>query len=159
MKTKTILKTTFLFTLLIFLLKSCGPHYNKTIDLADRIEVISYKSVHECDSTKDDESVKLEHAEPKCIEEKIVLSKEEFIDIKKVLFEHAILKGSCEVNDCYEPRHSVLFYKDNKRIAYVDICFVCAQSRGERIGCLTFKRSKEIQTYFKSLGIKYGLKE
>lgn len=152
------MKTALILISVIFLLKSCGAPYNKTIDLADKIEVISYQSVHECDSTKDDESVKSGHAEPKCIQEKITLPNEKFAEIKKVLFEHAILNTTCVTNDCYEPRHSVIFYKENKRIAYVDICFACAQSRGERIGCLTFKRSEEIQTYFKSLGIKYGFK-
>jgi len=153
------LKSVLILISAILLLKSCGTSYNKTIDFADRIEVLSYQTVYECDSTKDDESVKSGHAEPKCIQEKINLGNEKFAEIKKVLFEHAILNTSCTVNDCYEPRHSVVFYKENKRIAYVDICFECAQSRGEPIGCLTLKRSKEIQTYFKSLGIKYGLKE
>lgn len=150
-------KLTILFFPIVFILISCSRRSNN-IDKADKVEVISYESEYECDSTKNNESFSTGPVNPKCIHDKIILEGDKIDEINSILFDNADNSGMCERNDCYEPRHSVIFYSKGERVAYVDICLRCRQSRGENIGCLTFERLDEIESYLKKIGITYGFK-
>jgi len=63
---------------------------------------------------------------------------------------------------CYEPRNAILFLdKDKKVIAYIELCFDCAQylerSGKMKIGEFCDEKFKRIKDIFERSGITYGL--
>ena len=56
---------------------------------------------------------------------------------------------------CYEPRHLIEFYKQEKRIAFIEICFECNRdyTQGLPIANLCNASNKDIKIFFNKIGL------
>jgi hypothetical protein len=64
-------------------------------------------------------------------------------------------KGSDEPKKCYEPYHLVRFYKNEKEVASIEICFGCSLSRSYGINTSPCDASvSDIASFFNEVGLK-----
>lgn len=62
--------------------------------------------------------------------------------------------------DCYSPNHSIIFYKDTKAIAFLELCFMCSGSRQSKnidFGEMCDEKWCILQHFFKSNKVDYAL--
>lgn len=67
--------------------------------------------------------------------------------------------GAMIVAACYVPRHSIVFYKGKKAIAFLELCLECghANTNDTNFGDFCYGKMDLFEKYFKSIGIKEGL--
>lgn len=90
----------------------------------------------------------------KYLRNKIVLNELQFLKLKKKLIK---TKDKIEERaDCYDPRHIIVFYKENEEIlGYVEICFSCINTKSsENLKFLEDKMLFQCEL-FKEFGITY----
>lgn len=114
----------------IFIL-SCNEKEKKTSDFLkryDKIRLISYNTHRDVYSSKYD--LKIENDTIKIPEvefvDNVILEKQFSEKIAEVLLS---TEDKCLLADCYNPRHLLLFYKQNKIVDFYEFCAECGGSR------------------------------
>jgi hypothetical protein len=110
---------------------SCSKKDNKSSEFLkkyDKIRLISYNTHRDVYSS---------NYEPKIENDTVKIPNIKFIDnvildkyfaekITEVLFSE---ENECVLADCYNPRHIILFYKQNKLVDFYEFCAECGGSR------------------------------
>jgi len=132
---------------------------------ADKIEVISYPVRHKWDTIRNDghhqelnylvkdQKLMVDEA---YIKEKRVLTE----DAKKLLFEFLFEDRGNNQSDvaCFNPRHSILFYREDKIIAFMEVCLECGNADSDfkyKYENLNYETIGELESIFNEAGIKY----
>lgn len=93
-------------------------------------------------------------------QEKIALSKQAIDELTDIFYNYSEPDfGS--VGLCYNPRHAIIFYRDNKPFAAVEICFECGRTETYpdmiSMDASCSKRWEALKKFFEKQGIKYGM--
>jgi hypothetical protein len=131
-------------------------------DESDKIEIISYQGVVERPSDFNvivDGKVIVPN-----IKETITLDQTKTDSLFSILFDYRTKRMGDGIitQACYVPRHSIVFYKNEIAIAYIEICFQCERyETSENLGfySLDFCSDKwcMLLKYFKWVGINQEL--
>lgn len=151
-----------------------GCTYNKTdknpentypFDESDKIELVSYDTRR--DSYSNDELIqdgefKFSKTAFTKIRQRIQLNKNQKDSLFSILFNYKkIRQGNVEpVADCYNPRHSIIFHKGGRAIAFLEICFECNGTRMTKyldFGEFCEEKWCTLQKFFKVNGADFGL--
>ena len=122
---------------------------------ADKIEIISYPVRR--DNLK---SLLAKGATMKEVKERIVLNQVQSDSIFSIFSNYSSKKEGRDVAACFDPRHSILFYKKKKVFAAIEICFTCNQiihTPRVNVGILCDNKLNLLRDLFGQFGIKYGL--
>jgi hypothetical protein len=135
---------------------------------ADKIEIISYDStsarsffggrINRNGSLHDSLS-------QNGIRERVVLYTGQIDTIYSILYDYKFSNDNTleESAACYNPRHAILFYKANKLIEYLEICFECQRiefvDRRSNFGIMCDDKWCYLIEYFKKCGIKSNFSE
>lgn len=127
---------------------------------ADKIEIVSYpmrKSAYMNSRLIVDNKFIVEG-----IEDRIKLKGPQIDTLFSILFDYKLKsdKYGMPTADCYSPRHSILFYKDNKAFAFYEICFDCGgtrQTKDINFGEFCTEKTCKLQKFFRSVGVKHEI--
>jgi len=147
------------FFSLLILVFSCKEKENKTSDFLkkyDKIRLISYNTHRDVYSTKYELSIENDTVQIPNIKiiDNIVLDKYFSEKIAEVLLS---TEDECLMDDCYNPRHIILFYKQNKIIDYYEFCAECGgsvQSKNINFPELCADKGDRIIEIFKEMKLK-----
>ena len=126
MRIKNFLLYSFFFLQVLSCTNKKEERYNETFLFAkaDEIEILSYPNRNDWDSNGeviDNGKVKLDQ---KRIVQRIMITKLQSEKLFDILYNFSCKDQ--EVNAaCYEPRHSIIFYKKKKAFAFIEICLDC----------------------------------
>lgn len=150
----------FLIAILFLGLFSCSK-LNKleyeSFDKYDKIRLVSY-SEHRKEAEKTD-IIKL-------VNDSIEIPKVQIIDniVLDNLFSDKILKilsskdyKDCSYADCYQPRHVLLFYKNNSIVDFYEFCASCGgsrQSKGIKVSDICSEQGIQLVKVFKEMKLK-----
>jgi hypothetical protein len=134
------------------------PANTYPFNAADRIEIVSYDSRNDTA----DNLIRDGRFTVNDIHELIVLNKPQTDSLFSLLYDYERNKNAEPVRyaDCYNPKHSVVFYKEGKAIAFWEICLECGgQRQSANTGFENFchENSCEVQHFFVKAGIKNGI--
>lgn len=127
----------------------------------DKIELVSYSPRLNSYSDLDliiDDKFKLSY-----IKQRIALGKPQADSLLSILYNikpSPIGTDTTGVADCYNPRHSILFYKGSKAIAFFEVCFECGgtrQSKGVDFGLFCPEKLCMLQRFFKANKADFGI--
>ena len=129
-------------------------------DQSDKVELISYQP--RCDGFENMELIVNGRFSVKDIQERIELKEEQIDSLFSLLYNYKTGKSSniYAVTDCYTPRHSIVFYKQEKAIAFIEICFECGQikySNGIEAGELCDEKWCKWWKFLQSNNIHFGM--
>ena len=122
----------------------------------DKVRLLSYN--HHRDVYRGKNEITISHNE-------IKIDSVEFVDDiilnekYKRKISNAITKetGECSVADCYNPRHLLVFYKNEKPIGYYEFCAECGgsrQSKGIMMPSICSEQGDALIEVFKELKLK-----
>lgn len=127
---------------------------------ADKIVIYSYKSR---DSASLGEKL-IVHGKftLKNFKETVVLNQLQKDSLFSLLYNYKTRYDDCSgitASACYVPRHSIVFYKDKRAIAFLELCLECGQENANNtdFGNFCYGKMDLFEKYFKSIGIKEGL--
>jgi hypothetical protein len=92
------------------------------------------------------------------IQEKVVLDAEAIKNLSNLLYNYNTIDGNSIANDCYDPHHAILFYKKDKAIAFLEVCFSCTNIRSSEnvvFEGFCLEKYKKLKNFIDSVGIKY----
>lgn len=95
--------------------------------------------------------------------ENIKLSAKQKKQLFKLLHHYQVTESYCATDEvmCYQPRHVILFYKDNKVIDFLEICFECHKSVFSNKAFDEVFKCREkydlLKVFFSKIGIKLYL--
>ncbi len=110
---------------------SCNKKENKNskfLKKYDKIRLISYNTHRDVYRTKYEPKIENDTIKIPNIKfiDNIILNKHFAEKITDVLFSE---ENECIMADCYNPRHIILFYKNNKLVDFYEFCAECGGSR------------------------------
>ena len=129
----------------------------ESFDKYDKIRLVSY-SEHRKEAEKTD-IIKL-------VNDSIEIPKVQIIDnvVLDNLFSDKILKilsskdyNDCSYADCYQPRHILLFYKNNSIVDFYEFCASCGgsrQSKGIKVSDICSEQGIQLIKVFKEMKLK-----
>lgn len=127
---------------------------------SDKVELVSY----ECrkDSYSDDNLISGDKFTVDNIKQRVSLGKSQRDSIFSILYNYKPSPVGLDTlqADCYNPRHSIVFYEKSKAIAFFEICFECGgtrQSKGVDFGQFCPEKMCMLQTFFKTNGADFGV--
>jgi hypothetical protein len=127
---------------------------------SDKVELVSY----ECrrDSYSNDNLIFNEQFSVVNIKQRVSLGKSQQDSVFSILYNYKPLPVGLDTlqADCYNPRHSIVFYEKSKAIAFFEICFECGgtrQSKGVDFGQFCPEKMCMLQTFFKTNGADFGV--
>jgi len=146
-----------------------GCIYNKTekkpestipFDKSDKVELVSYSARR--DGYSNDELIQDGKFTVKEIKQRIKLNKMQIDSLFSILYNSKkIRQGNNEsVADCYNPRHSVVFYQNGRGTAFLEVCFECCGKRttkGLDFGEFCDEKWCTLQRFFEVNKADYGL--
>jgi hypothetical protein len=126
----------------------------------DRVELVSY----ECrkDSYSNDNLIRNDKFMVADIAQRVSLGQSQRDSIFSILNNYRPSPVGLDTleADCYNPRHSIVFYEKTKAIAFFEICFECGgtrQSPGADFGHFCPEKACMLQNFFKSNGADLGI--
>ena len=127
-------KLFYIFILLSIFVISCNEKENVTSEFLkryDKIRLVSYNQHRDVYRSKKELKIENDTIEIPNIEfiDNIILDKYYSRKIAEVLFS---TEKECLVADCYNPRHILLFYKNNKIVDFYEFCAECGGSRNSK---------------------------
>lgn len=148
-----------LFSFLFLIIASSCDKKNKTsefLEKYDEIRLISYnthRDVYNSDYELiiENDSVKIPNIKPV---DNIILNKYYSEKIIEVLITD---EKKCVLADCYNPRHLILFYKQNKIVDFYEFCTECGgsrQSKNIKFPDICRDKGFKIITIFKEMKLK-----
>ena len=149
-----------LFFCFLLFITACSKIDNTQVESFnkyDKVRLLSYDSHRKVDSKEDYLWIKNDTLIiPKVkIIDNVVLSHEYKNQIINILCSHDY--KNCSMADCYNPRHILLFYKNNKLIDYYEFCASCGgstQSLGINIPSICMEQGQELIKIFKEMKLK-----
>lgn len=130
---------------------------------SDRIELVGYEArsrlmkVHYNELIKDGKFVAPD------IHQRVTLSKSKADSLFSILYNFTprfIPEGPVPVPDCYNPHHAVVFYKNEKAFAFLEICFTCSQTRqtkGVDVGFFCLSKYCILERFFIENKVDYRI--
>lgn len=127
---------------------------------ADKIEIVYYPFRE--DSYTNNELIKDNQFTVKNIKERIILNANQKEELFSILYDYTTKSEKFYVDstpaDCYNPRHSIIFYSGDKVISYLEVCLECGGYKANSgFGNFCSDKYCMLQHYFKSSGIKNGI--
>lgn len=131
------------------------------VSSTDKIELVSYSSrpnSYTDTSLIVDGKFKVEY-----IKQRVTLDKAQTDSLLSILYNvkpFPIGIDTTGLADCYNPRHSILFNKGNKTIAFLEVCFECGgtrQSKGVDFGQFCSEKMCMLQRFFKANKADFGI--
>src|SRR5688572_10634143 len=129
-------------------------------NVSDKVELVSY----ECrkDSYSNDNLISSNKFAVDNVKQRVSLDKSQRDSIFSILYNYKPLPVGVDTlqADCYNPRHSIVFYEKSKAIAFFEICFECGrtrQSKGVDFGQFCPEKMCMLQTFFKVNGADFGV--
>jgi hypothetical protein len=127
---------------------------------ADRIEIVSYP--YKRNDFRNDKLIVDNKFIIKGIEERIRLNSAQMDTLFSILFDYKtkVQNSPIPVADCYNPRHSILFYKDKNPFAFLEVCLECGGTRKSEntdFGVFCMGKMCLLQQFFLKIGIKGGI--
>lgn len=135
-------------------------------NISDKIKVISYKDYNVVAVTEKSSEI---YVPDSVIEngkvvvpniyETITLNSQQIDSLYSILFNYKTKREGnvTTAMSCYVPRHSIIFYKKNKPIAFIEICFECEKIKKSNVIPYYFDFCSDkwcmLQNYFKWIGI------
>lgn len=119
---------------------------------ADKIVVVNYP--YRKDSYTNDNLIVNDSFIVKGISKVVTIENRQIDTLFSILYDYEGNAGFAA--DCYNPRHSVIFYKDNKAIAFFEVCLECGgfrKSKNANFGNFCDETICRFQKFFKELGI------
>lgn len=135
------------------------PEMDKTFPFSetDKVEVVSFNHM---DFSADEKSYDIVDGKlpfnDNIIKERIVLTEKQRNILFNLLHTDDCTEGIYEY-DCYMPQHRIIFYNDDKIIAFLEVCLQCAgsvASKNFETATLCEAKINEFGDFFKSIGIK-----
>jgi len=129
-------------------------------DQADKIEIVSYPV--RSDAYSNDKLIVDSSFVVKGIKDRIVLTTQQSDSLFSILFDYKTKREGSVVPDadCYNPRHSIIFYHRTKPIAFLEVCLECGGTRHSKdtnFGVFCDDKMCMLQKFFKSIGVKNGI--
>jgi hypothetical protein len=124
---------------------------------ADKIEVISFSNGEGAVLEIENDAFKLKDAKvrKRSIKEQVVLKKQEIKNLFSILYNYNTKDSSSIATDCYDPHHAILFYKSDKAIDFLEVCFHCKNIRNsekESFDGFCAKKYDKLGHFIKQLG-------
>ncbi|MCK6607609.1 MAG: hypothetical protein L6Q46_04800 [Flavobacterium sp.] len=149
-----------LFFCFLLFITACSKIDNTQVESFnkyDKVRLLSYDSHRKVYSKEDYLWIKNDTLIiPKVkIIDNVILSKEYKKQIINVLCSYD--NKNCSMADCYNPRHILLFYRNNKVVDYYEFCASCGgstQSRGMKIPSICTEQGQELIKIFKKMKLK-----
>lgn len=91
--------------------------------------------------------------------EEIVLSRSQKDSLHSILFNYTS-EIPANAMDCYNPRHSIVFYENDVPKAFLEVCFECQKmvsTPGMDFGVICEDKMCILEGFFKNAGVKSGL--
>lgn len=136
---------------------------NKFFESIDKVKLISYPSRTSWKRNKhepfDYSSKKEVIVQKDKIIDDVILKKSDLNSILTIL--NTDNTEHCSIAACYEPRHMFQFYKNNKVVAYFEVCLECGgYNKTKNLDFMPgfcIEKGEELKKIFKKLGLKnYG---
>jgi hypothetical protein len=129
---------------------------------SDRIELVSYEAKPRLMKIHDNELVRDGKFIVPDIHQRVTLTKRKTDSLFSILYNFVPLTSphSWAVPDCYEPHQAVVFYKNEKAFAFLEICFTCHQTRqtkGMDVGFFCSDKYCILERFFIQNKVDYGL--
>ncbi len=136
------------------------PANTHPFDKSDKVELVSYGTRR--DSYRNDELIRSGKFTVPEIQQRVRLNKTQRDSLFSILFKlKKIRKGNVEsIADCYNPRHSIVFYQGGQAIAFLEVCFECNGTRQTKelyLGEFCDEKWCILQQFFKVNGADFGL--
>lgn len=170
----------YLFVISIGLIISCKPikfdkgvttcTFHKTdktpantspFNRSNKIELVSYQDRH--DDYAKDKLIQDGKFVVLNIEQRTILNAMQSDSLFSILFNlKKVRQGNVEsIYFCYNPHHSIVFYQDDRAIAYLEVCFECFTAKGMGVNSGEFCDEKwcRLQGFFKDNKIDYALND
>jgi hypothetical protein len=129
-------------------------------DKSDKVELVSY----ECRKVSDDNDnlIRNEKFTVDNIKQRVSLGQSQRDSVFSILYNLRPSPAGLDTlqADCYNPRHSIVFYQNTKAIAFFEICFECGgtrQSPGVDFGQFCPEKMCLLQKFFKANGASLGI--
>jgi hypothetical protein len=93
------------------------------------------------------------------IEDRIKLSPAQIDTLFNILYNYKAKRygNARSAADCYNPRHSIIFYKNNKAFAFLEVCLECQgtrQTNGTDFGDFCDTKMCILQKFFRKIGVQ-----
>jgi hypothetical protein len=127
---------------------------------ADKIELVSYDLRQDSYGNRDlvsDGTFSVDS-----IRQRVVLDGNQRDSLFSILYNFKAVPAGIESSqaDCYNPRHSIVFYQKNKAMAFLEICFECGgtkQTAGVDFGPFCPEKLCMLQRFFKASKADVGI--
>lgn len=127
---------------------------------SDKVELVSY----ECrkDSYSNDNLISGDKFTVDNIKQRVTLDRSKRDSVYSILynFRPSPVGQDTLQADCYNPRHSIVFYEKSKAVAFFEICFECGgtrQSPNVDFGQFCPEKMCILQNFFKTNGADFGI--
>ena len=98
-----------------------------------RIEAVSFQYKMDVEAWYEDDSIpSFGYIIPKNIDTRVTLTQKQARQLFTILYEYEDGEVMNEAMMCYNPHHSIFFYKGDSIIAYFEVCISCHQERSSR---------------------------
>jgi hypothetical protein len=152
-------KQVILLILLSVVFLSCNEKDKKTFEFLnkyDKIRLISYNTHRDVYSSKYELKIENDTIQIPNIKyvDNVVLNEKFSRKIAEVLLS---TEKECDLADCYNPRHIILFYKEDKIIDFYEFCAECggsAQSKNIKFPELCTDKGDRLIEIFKEMKLK-----
>jgi hypothetical protein len=129
-------------------------------DKSDKIELVSYQTRRT--NRSNDSLIQDGNFTVPNIRQRVRLNKVQSDTLFSILYNYKkIRQGDVEfVADCYNPRHSIVFYQAGRAFAFLEVCFQCngtRQTRDLNFGEFCDEKWCALQKFFNATGADFGL--
>jgi hypothetical protein len=127
---------------------------------SDKIQLVSYDTRR--DSYGERDLIDNGKFSVKDIQQEVTLNSEQCDSLFSILYNFRSVPSGADTlqADCYQPRHSIVFYEKKEAIAFFEVCFACGgskQSLGVDFGQFCPEKQCMLQKFFKENKADFGL--
>ncbi|HEV7231374.1 MAG TPA: hypothetical protein VGO45_08610 [Bacteroidia bacterium] len=90
--------------------------------------------------------------------DRIILNKSQTDSLFSILYNYKPLDPGGNSTDCYEPRHAIVFYQNNRATAFIEICFECnrtIRTHGIDFGLFCSDKYSMLRNFFWFIGVQH----
>lgn len=139
------------------------PKSKFPLDVTDKIVLVSYQS-RVVTMEKGNDLIAGGTFKVDNIKQRVTLNKNQADSLLSILYNFNSFPAGVDTSmvqaDCYNPRHSIVFYKRNEAIAFLEICFECGgtvQTKGVDFGEFCPEKRCMLQNFFKANKAGFGI--